>query len=72
LEKRVKTYLIPAFSLESKISHLFKNKTRSTLANSLFEHTDFQSRTESSYKQNGQQAAYAIDETCLEKKGRDW
>jgi hypothetical protein len=48
---KLRTYFAsrtPALSLASKISHLFKNMTRSTFARSLLEHTDFHRRTLSS------------------------
>ena len=45
---RGKPYRTPPFNFLSKISHLFKNKMRSTLASSLLEQTAFQRRTESS------------------------
>ena len=47
-EKREKTDWIPDLSFFSKISHLLRNKTRSTFSRSLFEQTAFQRSTESS------------------------
>jgi hypothetical protein len=48
---KLRTYLarrMPELSLRSRMSHLLRNSTRSTLASSLFEQTAFHSRTLSS------------------------